>query len=1357
MTGAGLKEWYNCVPCMRSRITNGVVACLAALCAASAFADDAVGVRRYRSVAGEDVEFVLPFSPLVRGVADGFLAGAFSGDGAGGSDVLSHFPQGTNAVSYAVRCASAWLDPVCGVPAFADADAGDGFALSPGAGGPLDFFAFGRLPLAAPAGQPRFSGVRVADDGSVVDLEIADGGSAPVDVLATSASGAWTHLRRFAAEPAGFGWRDLGAGAVLRAADERDYLLADASRDTDGDGLPDCLETFVYGTSPLRADTDGDGLSDGLELAWGSDPLTPGGGSGRRFSEGFERPSVVPGPIGGQNGWTASGDGFGEVVSEGPHGGCGALSLGGGRGRGTVSRPISVDSDEVWVEMWMKSGRGESLDSGTACTVAFAVDEDGHPVATDGEGVAVNEGVVVPGGRWVRVDFRLDYGRRVWDCYVDGIIAFAGLSMRGTAGSASELAAVGNRGLLDDIVVSSERPEGLSSDGDLLPDEWEFRHFGTLARDGRGDADGDGAPDVVEFRAGTDPLLPDTDFDGCADGRELAWGTDPLAACGTRSGFRFFDGFERPCVLPGGLDGQNGWSVAGVADAVVQEGVRRSGEAALAIDCPGKGPVGGVSRPLPDGADEIWIDFAVANAAGGARGPADGLEGLCRATFDGDGHPVLTDGDALVTNRAVTAGEDWTRVTLRLDCAGRTWDCYVDGVLAGRALALRGMGVRPSDVLLLGRGTTVDDFCVSSERPEGLSADGDPLPDEWEISRLWTLDLDGFGDSDGDGLTDYGELMSGTDPLRADTDEDGLPDGWEVASGTDPLADDAAADPDGDGLDNAEELRRGTHPLRADTDGDGLPDRWEAGFGTDPLVPDADADPDGDGLKNLDEFRAGGDPFKSDTDGDGVDDRTERMEIGSDPAVAETIEWVDARTAECVSNAVAFVAETTGVFAVTVAVAQEWLDYGRRKRTPPVRNRVGLRLDGHVLAFRDFPVELTNVVGVTFFTPVLGAGPHLVSIVMGHPEFRLHTEVVGVTFARCRGVDLEGVARRRNAIAVPRLASQVSPAFIEGAARFPWRVSSPAVAVRPSGADTWYADVPLSPASPTDVQFTFEGIASTNVVVDWTPTDLFASPPPIRLRKGDGILLAGLPEGRAGGAVEVYTNGTLACSYGADGCAVVRFDGAGTYSLAAVWRSGGTRVESRALAVTAVGGAFPSERPVCQACVTRNWRCPDLPGDCAVSGDEHTAVGWSSRGVLSLRVDDTRGERFVTARIREGGAVLDVARVDPLWAVAVYGYAVYSIETNAYGTLCGATVAQCGAPPSVDFRIQSYLSSVLLDDLTTIRTVGSAAFDDNGRYSYDLVKPASVVAPCHVVNIYQGGVKVGEAVYGNAPMPEEWQ
>jgi len=43
--------------------------------------------------------------------------------------------------------------------------------------------------------------------------------------------------------------------------------------DTDGDGLPDDVETNTYGTNPLLADTDGDGFSDLTEINQNSDPL----------------------------------------------------------------------------------------------------------------------------------------------------------------------------------------------------------------------------------------------------------------------------------------------------------------------------------------------------------------------------------------------------------------------------------------------------------------------------------------------------------------------------------------------------------------------------------------------------------------------------------------------------------------------------------------------------------------------------------------------------------------------------------------------------------------------------------------------------------------------------------------------------------------------------------------------------------------------------------------------------------------------------------------------------------------------------------------------------------------------------
>jgi len=111
-------------------------------------------------------------------------------------------------------------------------------------------------------------------------------------------------------------------------------------------------------------------------------------------------------------------------------------------------------------------------------------------------------------------------------------------------------------------------------------------------------------------------------------------------------------------------------------------------------------------------------------------------------------------------------------------------------------------------------------------------ADGDGMDDRWEIHFFGSIEADGSGDSDSDGLSNLDEFLSRADPTKQDTDGDGLSDGEEVSvHGTLPTR----ADTDQDGLSDREEIvNRGTDPLDADSDDDGFADGEEAEAGADP-------------------------------------------------------------------------------------------------------------------------------------------------------------------------------------------------------------------------------------------------------------------------------------------------------------------------------------------------------------------------------------------------------------------------------------------------------------------------------------------------------------------------------------------
>lgn len=698
---------------------------------------------------------------------------------------------------------------------------------------------------------PRLVGMSIDFARATVSLAV-DTGARVTDLLRLRTNGdgwegmdgRWARLGRLPGDVVPVVWHDA------LAADPRAtfYLAADATRDTDGDGLPDIVERFAYGTSPLLADTDGDGIRDGLEVAWGLDPLRDEGIGDSRFVETFERPGVVAGLLDGQRGWRVTWPAAAVVQTRTAHAGRAALRLS-GESDESEEVPVFVEHDVtnadrvVWVDLYLLAQTASPADLADADFAgSFCFAADGSVLALDGGVWRTNAVRKVSLGEWARVTFRLDYPKRLWDLYVDGVLAERGLRMGGS-GSFRGLGISGEgETTMDDVSISERRPFGLSSDGDELPDEWEMRHFGTLDRDGTGDADGDGLSDLDEFRHRTNPLLADTDGDGLSDAvevrfygtspvssdtdgdgvsdaQELRDGTDPLFAGGADE-VAFEETFEAPAVAPGVLMGQNGWRVSVPEAAVVQGSAVRTGAAALRVSSGEELGDVFIDCPATNAGEVVWVDiYQVAKAAE----PPVRLGGDFAAAylFDGGGRVVACDGGTFVTNARMRVSlETWHRMTLRLDYPKRQWDLYIGGVLAARGLSM-GAAVSPFKGFgFVGDGETVlDDVRVTRIRPQGLSADGDPLPDDWELRHFGSLERTGRGDADGDGVRDVDEWRAGTDPLNPDTDGDGLPDRWEIRCGTDPNdPSDAHADPDGDGIDNAEEFCLGTDPFAFEPD-----------------------------------------------------------------------------------------------------------------------------------------------------------------------------------------------------------------------------------------------------------------------------------------------------------------------------------------------------------------------------------------------------------------------------------------------------------------------------------------------------------------------------------------------------------
>jgi hypothetical protein len=669
--------------------------------------------------------------------------------------------------------------------------------------------------------------------------------------------------------------------------------IGDGAEDTDGDGLDDEEEIFLYLTDPNNPDSDGDGINDFNEV----NSIYNCGGGDIPYPTGFT--SIAVGTDddldGVPDGYDTDGDGLNDYEEL-----CGTYT----------TNPNDPDTDNDGVSDYEEENGYNTqtiVNGANPPHIAFTdptnpdTDGDGLEDGAERDGTAGyrtypddpdTDGDGLSDGYEISSPYDISPTQR--DSDNDGLDDKSEIDDDGNGVNDSP------RGDADPEDPNTDGPENeLVLDGRLcsLRDGEERNTWGTSPSDI--DTDGDGLSDCQEIRAyPTDPTNPDSDGDGAEDGYEVERFCDPLDDTSTPGPEGSPSEYCDEDLDGDGLPDQ--WEIDNFGDITIYDG-----------------------NDDPDGelCDNLceYVQGTDPNLADTDNDGRSDWEELTNEPFS-DPLNDDTDGDGLLDGEEVSPG---------IDTDPRNEDTDGDGLLDGEEVNVYGTnptnpdsdsdGITDFEEVngLIKIGATVSAHGWGPTDPLSADSDGDTLPDYDEI--VIHLTNPNNADTDEDGLPDNVELFESlTEPLDPDSDSDGLLDGQEYYDGDTYLGiqnyemtfcegtpDETVVtinlttlnplnpDKDGDGLLDGQEVNTyNTNPTNVDSDGDdvdedsNLNDFEEVDDGnvaTDPMCA-ASGDPndsDGDGISNADElsgtFGYVTDPFNEDTDQDGIDDYTEMV------------------------------------------------------------------------------------------------------------------------------------------------------------------------------------------------------------------------------------------------------------------------------------------------------------------------------------------------------------------------------------------------------------------------------------------------------------------------------------------------
>ncbi len=574
---------------------------------------------------------------------------------------------------------------------------------------------------------------------------------------------------------------------------------------------------------------------------------------------------------------------------------------------------------------------------------------------------------------------------------------------------------------------------------------------------------------------------------------------------------------------------------------------------------------------------------------------------------------------------------------------------------------------------------------------------------------------------------------------------------WSTTDSSPVLAEAIAwnTDSDRDGLTDHEETLLGTNRLAKDSDNDSIPDFDEVKtYGTNPLL----ADSDGDGVSDFDEINSSRtNPLTPEMDLSSV----ETVAIVNGAAYASCVgDWVKSGTAafsRLQRGSLSYVldAPTADIYRVEIKLRERFNISSSFDLT--------LSMDGERLD-RMNVIAGSGTVSAFTFTPHLAAGQHGFSIFWdGYKSFS-SLQVESVSLQRIGGPDGDenGVADWKQvrldnmcSVDLDLESSRTSPLCLEGRGNFLSLMGG----VTPSRGvgGRWFADVPLSPSSPTTVAVSFQNGAKTvSKTISWTETNILSeNGASITIRKGDSLLLNARPDGAAPGSF-VITHGGQQYSGPVSTPLELQFPEAGSFPVSGSYTAPDGQVQSASIAVNVIGYGFGSPSPACWKDHSRTWDFPLLPPEASLDMDAELSKFFlsaeqpagMSRGYLCS--SDNEGHAILS-RLGEGGPVLaaTIARsVDVFSSNLTYvrQSELYEDGTRVYEML----VISSPVLQDVVFNLRIFVAGITFDDGTIEKNLSAPDFDELGMAKVHFIYPPEArTSVCHNLKLYQNGEYMG--------------